>query len=85
MRHLIVQVFGNLAAVEVGGHSAQVAKPDRCFQSGEGFAHLREALQVEDGATSEATDSRWDVKARQVRLTLWEPPTRSFRRPEPTI
>lgn len=85
MRHLIAEVFGNLTAFEVRGHSAQVAKPHRCFQSGEGFVHLREALRVEEAATSDATDSRRDVKAQQVLLTFWEPPTRSFKRPKPTI
>lgn len=86
MRHLIIEVYGLLTAVEVRGHLAHVAGHERRLQSSEGFLYLREALQEEEATTSEEnSDSRWDLKAQQVLLTLREPPTLSFRRPKPTL
>lgn len=80
VRHLIVKVFGLLTAVKVRGHLvAHVAGHERRLQSSEGFLHLREALQEEEATTSEEhSDSRWDLKAQQVLLTLREPRTLSF-------
>lgn len=70
MSHLIIEAFGNLTAVEVCGHSAQVAKPDGCFQCSEGLAHLMEALQVEEAPTGEASDSGGGGTSRPARCFL---------------